>query len=358
MTIDIRLHHRFGAFVLDAAFAIERPGITALFGPSGAGKSTVANAIAGLFKPADGRIVIGDHIVFDSAARIALPPRVRRIGYVFQDARLFPHMTVENNLRFGWRRASERVGNDEFARIVHLLGLDDLLARRPAKLSGGEKSRVALGRALLSSPSLLILDEPLAALDAQRKAEILPWLERLREQAALPMIYVTHALDEVARLADSIVLLRKGKVVAQGAAFDLLPDLEFASLAGTTPLGAVFAARVLAHRDDGLTELAFDGGTLFVPRLDAPVAAKLRVRLRAEDVMLARVIPGAISANNVLATTVAAVRAADDVHADVQLACGATKIAARITRASLARLGIKPGMAMFAIVKSVIVDSR
>ena len=362
MTIDIRLHHRFGAFVLDAAFAIERPGITALFGPSGAGKSTIANAIAGLFKPAEGRIVIGDTIVFDSAARIALPPRARRIGYVFQDARLFPHMSVETNLRFGWRRAPERapkrVNDSEFARVVNLLGLEEFLARRPAKLSGGEKSRVALGRALLSSPSLLILDEPLSALDAARKAEILPWLERLRDQAALPMIYVTHALDEVARLADQIVLLRKGKVVAQGAAFDLLPDLEFANLAGTTPLGAVFTARVLTHRYDGLTELAFDGDVLFVPRFDAPVGAKLRVRLRAEDVMLARVIPGAISANNVLSTTVAAVRAADDVHADVQLACGATKIVARITRASLARLEIKSGMAMFAIVKSVIVDSR
>jgi molybdate transport system ATP-binding protein len=358
MTIEIRLQHRFGAFALDAAFAIERPGITALFGPSGAGKSTIANAVAGLFKPSEGRIVIGDQIVFDSAAHIALPPRARRIGYVFQDARLFPHMSVENNLRFGWRRAPERADASEFARIVELLGLEALLKRKPAKLSGGEKSRVALGRALLSSPHLLILDEPLAALDAARKAEILPWLERLRDEASLPMIYVTHALDEVARLADSIVLLRDGKVVAQGAAFDLLPNLEFANLAGTTPLGAVFAAHVVAHRDDGLTELAFDGGTLFVPRLDAPVGAKLRVRLRAEDVMLARVMPDAISANNVLFTTVAAVRTADDVHADVQLACGATKIVARITRASLARLEIKSGMTMFAIVKSVIVDSR
>ncbi|HTW36501.1 MAG TPA: molybdenum ABC transporter ATP-binding protein [Rhizomicrobium sp.] len=356
--IDVRLHHRFDAFVLDAAFTIERPGITALFGPSGAGKSTVASAIAGLFRPAEGRIVIGDRVVFDSAARVALPPRLRRIGYVFQDARLFPHMSVANNLRFGWRRAPEQAGEDEFARIVELLGLEELLARKPAKLSGGEKSRVALGRALLSSPSLLILDEPLAALDAARKAEILPWFERLRDDAALPMIYVTHALDEVARLADAIVLLRKGKVVAQGAAFDLLPDLEFAGLAGTTPLGAVFAARVATHRDDGLTELAFEGGTLFVPRLDAQRGAKLRVRLRAEDVMLARVIPGAISANNVLPTTVAGVRVADESHADVQLACGATKIVARITRASFARLEIKPGMAMFAIVKSVIVDSR
>jgi molybdate transport system ATP-binding protein len=358
MTIDVRLHHRFDGFVLDAAFAIEHPGITALFGPSGAGKTTIANAVAGLFRPAEGHIVIGDSVVFDSKSRIALPPRARRIGYVFQDARLFPHMSVENNLRFGWRRAPAPAGNDEFARIVHLLGLDQLLARRPAKLSGGEKSRVALGRALLSSPALLILDEPLAALDAARKAEILPWLERLRDEAALPMIYVTHAIDEVARLADSIVLLREGRVAAEGAAFDLLPDLEFANLAGTMPLGAVLPASVAAHHDDGLTELAFDGGPLFVPRIDVAVGARLRVRLRAEDVMLARVVPGAISANNVLSAMVAAVRVADESHADVQLLSGSAKIVSRITRASFQRLEIRPGMAIFAIVKSVIVDSR
>jgi len=358
MTIDIRLRHRFGAFDLDAAFAIDKPGITALFGPSGAGKSTIANAIAGLFRPNEGRVVLGDHVVFDSHTGIFLRPRLRRVGYVFQDARLFPHMSVESNLRFGWRRAETRAEANEFARIVDMLGLESLLTRKPAKLSGGETSRVALGRALLSSPRLLILDEPLAALDAARKAEILPWLERLRDDAALPMIYVTHALDEVARLADQIVLLRNGRVEARGAAFDLLPDLEFANLAGTTPLGAVLAAKIVAHSDDGLTELAFDGGALFVPHLDAPVGTALRVRLRAEDVMLARVIPGAISANNILSTTVVAARVADESYADVQLLCGFTKIVSRITRASLQRLEIKAGMPIFAIVKSVIVDSR
>jgi len=358
MTIDIRLHHRFGTFELNAAFAIDKPGITALFGPSGAGKSTIANGVAGLFRPAEGRVVLGDHVVFDSQSGIFLPPRARRVGYVFQDARLFPHMSVASNLRFGWRRAETRADANEFARIVDMLGLESFLARRPAKLSGGETSRVALGRALLSSPRLLILDEPLAALDAARKAEILPWLGRLRDEAALPMIYVTHALDEVARLADSIVLLRDGRVDARGAAFDLLPDLEFSNLAGTTPLGAVLAAKVTVHRDDGLTELAFDGGALFVPRLESSAGAVLRVRLRAEDVMLARVAPEGISANNVLPVTVAAARVADDSHADVQLLCGATKIVSRITRSSFQRLEIKPGMAMFAIVKSVIVDSR
>jgi molybdate transport system ATP-binding protein len=232
-----------------------------------------------------------------------------------------------------------------------------LLARRPAGLSGGEKSRVALGRALLSSPSLLILDEPLASLDAERRGEILPWLERLRDEAGLPMIYVTHALDEVARLADSIVVVRDGCVAAQGAVFDLLPDLEFARMAGIAPVGAVFSATIAGERD-GLSELAFDGGTLLVPRLARPSGTRLRVRLRAEDVMLALAAPVGISANNVLAATLIAVRESDDTHADVQLACGSVKIVARITRASLQRLDLRPGLSLFAVIKSVTVDSR
>ncbi len=359
MTIEIAIHHRLGAFTLDAEFVIDRPGITALFGPSGAGKSSIANAVAGLLKPVQGRVVIGGCTVFDSRKNIFVPPRLRRIGYVFQDARLFPHMSVENNLRFGWRRAPERADGNEFSRIVDLLGLEEFLARKPAGLSGGEKARVALGRALLSSPALLILDEPLASLDAARKDEILPWLERLRDDAGLPMIYVTHALDEVARLADTVVVLREGRIAAQGSTFDLLPDLEFASLAGAAPVGAVLRAKVARQREsEGLTELAFDGGSLAVPTLGQPPGASVRVRLRAEDVMLARTAPGAISANNVLCATVAAARIVDASHADVQLAVGRTKIAARITRASLARLDIRPGLQLFAIVKSVTVDSR
>ncbi|MGB8363024.1 MAG: molybdenum ABC transporter ATP-binding protein [Rhizomicrobium sp.] len=359
MTIEVALRHRLGDFELDASFTIARPGVSALFGPSGAGKSSIANAIAGLLRAKDGRVVVADRVLFDSRAGIFVPPRHRRIGYVFQDARLFPHMSVENNLRFGWRRAEARADAQAFAQIVHLLGLDALLARKPRGLSGGEKSRVALGRALLSSPNLLILDEPLAALDAARKAEILPWLERLRDHAGLPMIYVTHALDEVARLADNLLVVRDGRIAAQGAVFDLLPDIEFASLAGTAPVGAVFAATVCAHhKNDGLTALVFAGGTFFVPRLEQPVGRTVRVRLRAEDVMLAREQPVGISANNVLAARVVAAKATDDAHADVQLACGGIKIVSRITRASLARLDIQPGLQLFAVVKAVTVDSR
>lgn len=358
MTIAVRLRHRLGDFALDVDFSIDRPGVIALFGASGAGKTTAANAVAGLLRPAHGRIVIGERVVFDSDARIFVAPRMRRIGYVFQDPRLFPHMSVAGNLRFGWRRAPERVDQSEFKRIVALLGLEDLLRRRPANLSGGEKSRVALGRALLSSPSLLILDEPLSGLDESRKQEILPWFEKLRDQTRIPMLYVTHALEEVSRMADSVVVLKNGSVAAKGSAFDLLPDLEFANFAGV-PVGAVFAATVATERtDDGLTELGFDGGSIFVAPLDRPAGTAVRVRFKAEDVMLARVIPGAISANNVLSGTVAGTRLSGDAHADVQIAVGTIKIVARITRASLTRLAIREGISVFAIIKAVTVDSR
>ncbi len=359
MSISVALRHDFGNFKLDAEFAIEKPGITALFGPSGAGKTSIVNAIAGLLKPQEGRIVIGDDVVLDTAQRAFVPPRQRRIGYLFQDARLFPHMSVETNLRFGLRRAPEPVSEEEFAHIVSLLGLEQLLSRRPAKLSGGEKGRVALGRALLSSPRLLLLDEPLSALDAARKNEILPYLERLRDEARLPMLYVSHSLDEVARLADSVIVLKDGRVIGQGSVFDMLADLDVMAQTGAPSYGTVIDTRVAAHRgDDGLSVLAFEGGELIVPGLDKPLGAKLRVRIRAEDVMLATEEPHRISANNVLRCTVSAVRMNGPAHADVQLSCGKAMFVARITRASSNRLMLAPGLSVYAIAKSVIVDPQ
>jgi molybdate transport system ATP-binding protein len=358
MTIDVFLRHEFGNFGLDVSFCIERPGITALFGPSGAGKTTIVNAVAGLFRPREGRIAIGDRVLLDTEAGVCVATRLRRIGYVFQEPRLFPHMSVEDNLRFGWRRTKQPAGTAEFAGIVDMLGLAPLLARRTARLSGGEKSRVALARALLSSPGLLLLDEPLAALDGARKAEILPYFERLRDEAKLPMLYVTHSVEEVSRLADHVIVVREGRVAAQGTAFDLVSDLAFSTLAGTPAYGAVLEASISAQQDSGLTALSFDGGTLLIPRIDRPAGTRLRVRLRAEDIMLAREEPGAISANNVLLATVAAVGATANAAVDIQLRCGGTKLVARITRASQERLGIAPGHALYAIVKSVIVDPR
>jgi molybdate transport system ATP-binding protein len=357
MSADVVLRHEFPGFVMNVAFALPQSGVTALFGVSGAGKTTIVNAIAGTFRPHEGRIVINGRVVLDTARGIFVPASQRRAGYVFQDARLFPHMSVRDNLLFGWRRAAMKAGESDIAHIVALLGLEHLLARWPRALSGGEKGRVALGRALLSSPEILLLDEPLAALDAQRRSEVLPYLENLRDEARLPMLYVSHSLEEVARLADDVVVVGDGKVAVQGSVFDVLTRLELPSLAGSPPLGAVVAATVTAHRDDGLTALAFDGGTLFVPKLRRPVGAMLRLRVRAEEIMLALEEPRTISANNILLARVVAVSADGGTSADVLLTCGNTRFTARITRASCARLGLAPGKPVFAIVKSVTVDT-
>jgi molybdate transport system ATP-binding protein len=358
MSMECAIRHAFGTFTLDVAFEVDRPGITALFGPSGAGKTSVVSAIAGLFRPRAGRICIDKDVVFDSEAGVFAPASARGAATVFQDARLFPHMTVRDNLLFGWRRAKTKAPQPEIDRVLDLLGIAALLDRSPAKLSGGEKSRVALGRALLAAPRLLLLDEPLAALDTARKAEIMPYLERLRDDASIPMIYVTHSLDEVTRLADNLIVLKQGRVAARGSVFDLLPGIEVETLGREGAYGAVFPATVAEHRADGLSALAFDGGVLLSPKVARPAGAKLRVRLRAEDIMLAREEPKAISANNILAVTVVSVRNSGPSHADVHMVCGRAKLTARITQASAARLAIVAGENLFAVIKSVIVDPQ
>jgi molybdate transport system ATP-binding protein len=305
-------------------------------------------------RPEHGRIVLDDEILLDTEARIFVSARRRRMGYVFQDARLFPHLSVQGNLLFGARRAERGAALPQFQEIVELLGLGLLLRRKPANLSGGEKSRVALGRALLAGPRMLLLDEPLAALDRARKLEILPYLERLRDFSGVPMIYVTHSAEEVARLADNVIVVHNGTVATQGSVFDLLSD------PGLDPLvpaeAAVVAAIVAEHRDDGLTALVFDGGVFLVPQLDRPLQSKLRVRIRADDVILARTHPHAISANNVLPSEVVDAPAQHGTHTDVRLRCGGIKFVARITSASFHRLSLREGEPVFAIVKSVAVD--
>jgi molybdate transport system ATP-binding protein len=356
MSIAVAVRQRYGSFTLDVTFRVERNGITALFGPSGAGKTTILNAIAGLLRPESGRITIGGRVLFDSTAGVWLPAWERRIGYVFQDARLFPHLTAERNLRFGWRRSRKPMPEQEIAKIVQMLGLELLLQRKPANLSGGEKARVALSRALLASPDVLLLDEPLAALDAARKNEILPYLERLRDDAQVPMIYVSHSLDEVSRLAQQIVILKQGGVAANGSIFDVLTDLRLPDFTGASPYGAVIETTVTRHIEaSGLTILAFAGGELVVPLMDRLVETRLRTHVRAEDVMIAREEPRAISANNVLPTTIDGLRESTPEHVDLRLLCGSTALIARITRASWARLELQQGMPVFAIVKSVTV---
>jgi molybdate transport system ATP-binding protein len=358
MNADIVLEHRLGDFSLDARFQFSAPGVTALFGPSGAGKSTIIHAIAGLLRPKAGRIVVDGAVLLDTEKRIFLPARERRVGVVFQDARLFPHLTVEKNLLYGWRRAAEKSSAAEVAHVIALLGLGPLLARRPRNLSGGERSRVALGRALLMRPRLLLLDEPLAALDAARKAEIFPYLEKLRDEANIPMLYVSHSLDEVARLADRMIVLDRGRVSAEGSLFDVTSRLDV--LIGHEFLTGTILEAVIASHDAqyGLSELTIGAERLVVPQIPRGVGEKVRVRIDARDVMLAMSRPLGISANNVLQGVITALQQSEGPHADVQLSVGESRLAARITRRSTERLDLRLGATVYAVVKSVTIGGR
>jgi len=358
MSTLVSLQHRLGAFRLDAAFEFGgAPRVTALFGPSGAGKSTIIGAIAGLFRPDSGRIDIDGETLLDTERGIFKPPRTRRIGVVFQDTRLFPHMNVRANLLYGWHRAAPRPSGKTIDRVIALLGLNPLLERKPRTLSGGERSRVALGRALLMSPRALLLDEPLASLDAARKAEILPYLERLVRETEIPMLYVSHSLDEVARLADRMVVLHEGRVAGDGPLFEITARLDLFSGAHLLP-GAVLEAKIACHDElHGLTELLLAGETLVVPRVNRAAGNKVRIRIDADDVMLALQRPEGVSANNIIPATVAAIRE-DGANADVQLRLEDAHLVARITRRSRERLALRPGLSVFAVIKSVTVGGR
>lgn len=357
--LDVHVCKRLGAFALDVAFQGPERGLTALFGPSGSGKSSVVNALAGLMRPDTGHVRIGDVTFFDSASGLDVAQHRRRVGYVFQDARLFPHLSVRDNLLYGLRRAPRPERRIDFDVVVGMLGIDHLLDRRPKALSGGEKQRVGVGRALLSQPRLLLLDEPLAALDAGRKAEILPYIERLRDEVQIPIVYVSHAIEEVARLADHVVVLDHGRVVADGEVTRIMARLDVFPPESPYEAGAVVPVSVLEHDDQfDLTLLTFNGGTLVVPRLAVADGARLRVRIIASDIMLSRVRPTEISALNVLPAVVIEERDGLGCYADVQIAVGATELVARITRRSAAALDLAPGREVFALIKSVAIDGR
>jgi molybdate transport system ATP-binding protein len=356
--LEVDITHRLGAFALEARFATER-GLTALFGRSGAGKTTLVNIIAGLMRPDHGRIAVNGRVLVDTAQRVFVPRHRRRIGYVFQEPRLFPHLTVRQNLLYGrwFTRASER--RESFERVIELLGIGALLERGPSLLSGGEKQRVAIGRALLTSPNLLLMDEPLAALDEARKAEILPYIERLRDENEVPIVYVSHSVAEVTRLAATVVLLSNGKVAATGALPEIMGRVDLFPLTGRYEAGAVLEMQVASHDDAyELTTLRSHAGELRVPRLDMAVGAGLRVRIRARDVMLALKPPEDISALNMLRGEVAEIGALDGPAAEVRVTLGGDALLARVTRLTVDRLGLRPGRAVFAIIKTVAIDRR
>ena len=353
--LEVDISQRFGDFNLDVKFKTEAVGVTSLFGRSGAGKTSVINALAGLARPDRGRIAVNDEILFDSERGVDLPPHRRRLGYVFQDGRLFPHLTVRGNLNYGRRRTAEEGRRLDFDRVSDLLGLAPLLDRRPHNLSGGEKQRVAIGRALLASPRLLLMDEPLASLDAVHKAEILPFIERLRDALSLPVVYVSHTIDEIIRLADSVVLISEGRVAAQGPVEEVMNRFDLRPLTGRYEAGAVLAVAVAGQDEFGLTELSFDGGTLRVPHLDLPRGARLRVRIRARDVSLALARPADISILNTFAGRIVEIDDQGAPQVDLLLDIGAP-LWARVTRRSVHDLGLAPGKAVHALIKAIAID--
>ena len=347
-----------GRFRLDARFAAEAP-IVALFGRSGAGKSTLVNAIAGVVTPDRGRIAVGGRTLFDAKAGIDVAPENRRVGYVFQDALLFPHLTVRANLAYGERLTALEERYVDRARVIELLDLQRLLDRRPGRLSGGERQRAAIGRALLASPRLLLMDEPLASLDAARKAEILAYIELLRDELRLPIVYVSHSLDEVTRLADHVVVIGDGRVLAEGPLAAVMARPDMAVLAGRYEAGAVIEARVTkVDEKHGLTTLAFDGGELVVPNLDALPGEPVRARVRARDVSICLSRPADISIQNILPARVTGLASEYGAIVDVEMAVGASTLLARVTRKAVEELRIAPGLRVHALVKAVAIDRR
>jgi molybdate transport system ATP-binding protein len=356
--IDVDIEQQLGTFQLAVRFAADAP-IVGLFGRSGSGKTSVINAIAGITRPLRGSIRINDWTLFDAAKGIDLPPEARRVGFVFQDALLFPHMDVESNLLYGQRLRSARDRFIDKVRVVELLGLGALLRRRPEALSGGEKQRVAIGRALLAQPRILLMDEPLASLDVPRKTEILDYIERLRDELNIPIVYVSHAVTEITRLADTVVLLSDGKCLAVGDVDEVMGRLDLKPATGRYEAGSVLDTRVEGHdAEDQLTTLGFDGGQLIVPHLDAAIGERVRARIRARDVSLSVQKPTGLSILNLLPARVTAIDEEIGPIVDLQLVVGSVTLVARITRRSFQQLGIHTGQELYALVKAVSFDQR
>ena len=350
---------RASGFTLDVDARLAGRGITAVFGPSGCGKTTLLRAVAGLARPAPGRVVVNGQAWQDDQAGLWLPTHRRPLGVVFQEASLFEHLDVRRNLDFGRRRVPAAERRVSLAQAIELLGIGALLSRRPAQLSGGERQRVAIARALATSPRLLLMDEPLAALDAARKAELLPYFERLQRDLDIPMLYVTHSLDEVARLADDVLLLDAGRVLAHGATGALMTRLDLSLAHGDSASALIDGTLQALEPGDGLMSVRFAGGVIDCVQGHAEPARlpgqRVRLRVQARDVSLALTHARDTSILNVLPATVQAL--ADDGPAQVlvSLALGGTPLLARITRKSAAALALAPGQRVFAQIKGVAV---
>ena len=358
--LSVVVDKRRDDFALQVAFEAPTPGVVALFGRSGCGKSTTVDIIAGLLAPDSGRVQLDGLTLLDTQARVNVAAEERRIGYVFQDARLFPHLSVTSNLRYGLKRAQnveQRIGFDE---VVSLLGLASLLERRPFQLSGGERQRVALGRALLSQPRLLLLDEPLASLDAARREEVLPYFEALRDRLSIPMVFVSHQFDEVLRLATHVVLLDGGKVVAQGSPgqISLVPALR--AIVGPESVGAVVDGVITSiDADRKLAELRVGNGTLRISSREAgPAGSTVRVQLLARDIILATEPPRGLSVRNSIEGIIEEISPDEDDAALVRVDVGGEIVLARVTTAAVEALQLQRGMRIWVLVKAVSMRGR
>jgi molybdate transport system ATP-binding protein len=354
LSLELMLKRK--GFVLEVQAMLPARGITAVFGASGAGKTTLLRCVAGLETEAQGRVSLGDTVWQDSAQRLLVPTWQRRLGYVFQEASLFAHLDVQGNLDFGLSRSGAPANAAMLAAAIESLGIGSLLQRTVDSLSGGERQRVAIARALASQPRLLLLDEPLASLDAARRRDALPWLERLRDKIALPMLYVTHSMEEVARLADHLLVLHSGRVKASGPAGEVLASVENPTIVGEEA-GVLLSGRI-ARRDElwQLSRVDFQGGMLWVRDQGWEAGSAVRLRMLARDVSLAIREPRDSSIQNQLHAVITDV-IADDHPSQVlvRLDCAGTAILARVTRRAVHLLNLQPGMPVWALVKSVAV---
>ncbi len=354
--LHIRLTTQRGEFGLDVNFSAQSPGVIALFGRSGSGKTTLAQLITGLLAPDSGVIELDGARLYDSQRKLSVPTEERRIGYVFQDGRLFPHLTVRGNLLYGWKRRAPNAPPDAGLpeKLIHLLGLESLLERRPWQLSGGERQRVALGRALLAHPRLLLLDEPLAGLDQSRREEVLPYLERVRDEWRIPIIYVSHQFDEVLRLATHVVLMEQGRSVTSGDVFTVSRDPRLRAIVGTEALGAVVEGTLAEMADDsGLGVVRIGHGTLQLPTGQLRTGQRMRLQLLARDLILALEAPRGLSVRNRLSGTIIEMRP-DDAHSLlVSVDVGGPVLVARVTTLSATEMGLREGLSLWVLVKSV-----
>ncbi len=345
-----------GDFRLSAGATLPGIGVTALFGASGSGKTSLLRCIAGLEQAGTGRLTVNGECWQDSTQGLFLPPHRRALGYVFQEAALFPHLPVRGNLEYGWRRTPAARRRGDLNRICEILGIGGLLQRYPHQLSGGERQRVALGRALLNSPRLLLMDEPMAALDRPRKAEIMPYLERLHAEADIPILYVTHDLEELARIADHLALIERGRILGQGPLAEMFARIDL-PIARDEQAGAIIRTRIVRHDDTfHLTHLRFCGGEILVSRIQRPPGEPLNIRIHARDVSLALQPPGESSILNVVSAVVTDIADQGAGRIMVRLDAGGAPLLARITHKSQARLGLERGTALYAQIKSVAVN--